>query len=392
MISRHLIKEVIQGLDGMPAVALMGPRQVGKTTLAMEVAQARPSVYLDLEDRIDLQKVENIKEFHQANRDKLIILDEVQRAPEIFAQIRGIIDQQRREGNRSGQFLFLGSASIELLRQSSETLAGRITYEELFPLDVIEWLETYPGDDSLRQLWLRGGFPDSVLSVDDSSSLRWRQDFIRTYLERDIPQLGPRIPASTLERFWVMLAHDQGGTMNASKIAANLNVSSVTIGRYTDLFVDLLLVRKLQPYSPNVKKRVVKSPRLYVRDSGITHALLNVGSYNDLLGHPVVGKSWEGFVIENIAAYLPPQARLYYYRTARGAEIDLLIEFSLDEIWAIEIKRGTQATPSKGFYEACEDIGPTRKYVVHAGTDRFPLQHEIEAVPLDQLIRQVQSR
>lgn len=376
----------------MPAVALMGPRQVGKTTLAMEVMQTLPSVYLDLEDRIDLQKVENINEFHQANRDKLIILDEVQRAPEIFAPIRGIIDQQRREGYRSGQFLFLGSASIELLRQSSETLAGRIAYAELFPVDVIEWLETYSTNDSLRQLWLRGGFPDSTLSADDASSLQWRQDFIRTYLERDIPQLGPRIPSSTLERFWVMLAHDQGGTMNASKIAANLNVSSVTIGRYTDLFVDLLLVRKLLPYCPNVKKRVVKSPRLYLRDSGITHALLNVGSYNDLLGHPVVGKSWEGFVIENIAAYLPPQARLYYYRTARGAEIDLLIEFSMEERWAIEIKRGAQATLNKGFYEACEDVAPSRKYVVHSGADRFPLQHSIESIPLNKLIGEIQSR
>lgn len=189
-----------------------------------------------------------------------------------------------------------------------------------------------------------------------------------------------------------MLAHDQGGNMNASKIAANLNVSSVTIGRYTDLFVDLLLVRKLLPYSANVKKRVVKSPRLYLRDSGITHALLNIGSYNDLLGHPVVGKSWEGFVIENIAAYLPPQARLYYYRTARGAEIDLLIEFNMDETWAIEIKRGPQATPGKGFHEACEDIGPARKYVVYSGTDRFPLQHHIEAIPLDQLVAEIQSR
>ena len=376
----------------MPAVALMGPRQVGKTTLAMEVARTRPSVYLDLEDRTDLQKVESIKEFHQVNREKLIILDEVQCAPEIFAPIRGIIDQQRRENNRSGQFLFLGSASIELLRQSSETLAWRIAYQELFPVDVIEWLETHPGNDSLRQLWLRGGFPESTLSADDLSSLQWRQNFIKTYLQRDIPQLGPRIPSSTLERFWIMLAHDQGGNMNASKIAANLNVSSVTIGRYTDLFVDLLLVRKLLPYSANVKKRVVKSPRLYLRDSGITHALLNIGSYNDLLGHPVVGKSWEGFVIENIAAYLPPQARLYYYRTARGAEIDLLIEFNMDETWAIEIKRGPQATLGKGFHEACEDIGPARKYVVYSGTDRFPLQHHIEAIPLEQLVADIQSR
>jgi len=376
----------------MPAVALMGPRQVGKTTLAMEVSQTRPSVYLDLEDRIDLKKVEHIKEFHQANKGKLIILDEVQRAPEIFAPIRGIIDQQRRENNRSGQFLFLGSASIELLRQSSETLAGRIAYAELYPVDVLEWLKMNPDKDSVRQLWLRGGFPDSALSVDDSTSLEWRQDFIRTYLERDIPQLGPRIPASTLERFWVMLAHDQGGNSNASKIAANLNVSSVTIGRYTDLFVDLLLVRKLLPYIANIKKRVVKSPRLYLRDSGITHALLNIGSYNDLLGHPVVGKSWEGFLIENIATYLPPQARLYYYRTAGGAEIDLLIEFEINEIWAIEIKRGAEVSLGKGFYEACEDIKPTRKYIVYSGTDRFPLSHDIWAIPLHQLLEEIRAR
>lgn len=389
MINRRIKQKVEKRLESVPAIALMGPRQVGKTTLALEIAEQRPSVYLDLESRIDLQKIGNIEDFHAANRGKLIILDEVQRAPEIFAPIRGIIDRERRAGNRAGHFLFLGSASIDLLKQSSETLAGRLSYIELHPVNAREYSDK---KDSLNRLWVRGGFPDSLLSKDDETSLLWRHDFIKTYLERDIPQLGPRVPATTLERFWMMLAHGQGTAVNASKLASNLEVSHTTISRYIDLLADLLLVRKIPPYAVNVKKRIVKSPLVYVRDSGITHALLDIKDINDLLGHPVLGKSWEGFVIENISSVLPSNANLFYYRTAGGAEIDLIVEFSLREKWAVEIKRGPKLSVQRGFFEACEDIKPDKKFVVYSGADDFPLENGISAVSLSSLMRQIEAR
>ena len=382
MIKRHLEDKIRSALATNSSVALMGPRQVGKTTLAINIADTIPSVYLDLENRIDLQKAQDIEAFHKENSDKLIILDEVQRLPDIFAPIRGLIDQQRRKGNRVGQFLFLGSASIDLLKQSSETLAGRISYIEMFPVNVLEYTKSAQHSEAVNDLWLKGGFPDSLLASNDETSLNWRYDFIRTYLERDIPQLGPRIPSETLGRFWTMLAHSQGTNINAAKLASNIEVSNVTVARYIDLLVDLLLIRKIQPYTANIKKRLVKSPRIYVRDSGITHALLNIGSYNDLLGHPVVGKSWEGFVIENIASVLPPRVRSYYYRTVGGAEIDLVLEFGVNERWAIEIKKGTSLSLGRGFHEACEDINPQKKFVIYAGKDRFPLPHDITAIAL----------
>ena len=381
MIDRNLATILSSALHNHSSVALIGPRQVGKTTLALQIAESLPAIYLDLENRFDLPKAQNIEAFHQANRDKLIILDEVQRLPDIFAPIRGLIDQERRKGNKTGQFLFLGSASIDLLQQSSETLAGRIAYFELFPINVLEYLKDAQDVHALNALWLKGGFPESLLA-NDSISLEWRFNFIKTYLERDIPQLGPRIPAQTLERFWTMLAHSQGTRLNASTFAANLDVSSVTITRYIDLLADLLLVRRLPPFTANIKKRLVKSPRVYVRDSGIVHALLNIGTYNELLGHPIVGKSWEGFVIDNILSVLPPRIRPYYYRTAGGAEIDLVLEFSLEEKWAIEIKRGTSFSLSKGFYEACRDLQAHKKFVIYPGTDQFSLSQEVTAISL----------
>jgi len=258
----------------------MGPRQVGKTTIALNISENIPSIYLDLENTLDLERVRDITAFHEENREKLIILDEVQRKPEMFASLRGIIDKERRKGNKAGQFLFLGSASIDLLQQSSESLAGRIAYLELHGIDVLEY--TAQNSGLLIQLWLRGGFPESLLAASDQDSLEWRRDFIKTYLERDIPQLGPRIPAQTLDRFWTMLAHNQGGVMNAAQLARNLEVSAVTVGRYLDLMVDLLLVRRLQPWTFNVGKRLIRAPKVYVRDSGITHALLNISTYNGM--------------------------------------------------------------------------------------------------------------
>lgn len=388
MIQRRLESEIRQALEHNPSIALMGPRQVGKTTLALDISEQIPAIYLDLENSLDNAKLRDIVAFHAENRTKLIVLDEVQRTPEIFAPLRGIIDKERRKGHKAGLFLFLGAASMELLQQSGESLAGRIAYLELFGVDALEFA---PNGD-LNSLWLRGGFPESLLANSDKQSSNWRRDFIRTYLERDIPQLGPRIPAQTLERFWTMLAHQQGSIFNASQLARNLEVSSVTINRYLDLMVDLLLVRRLQPWTANVGKRLVRAPKVYVRDSGIVHALLNIVSHNDLLGHPVLGGSWEGFVVENIMSVVQNRALPYYYRTSAGAEIDLILEFAGQEKWAIEIKRSSAPTLSKGFHIACEDIKADRKYVVYAGNERFSLGDGITAMPLTECMQEVLNR
>lgn len=387
MIQRRIEKKVKDALARSASVALMGPRQVGKTTIALNIGDSSSAVYLDLEDRLDLQKIRDVNTFHLENREHLIILDEVQRVPEIFASLRGIIDKERRRGNKYGQFLFLGSASMDLLRQSSESLAGRISYLELQGIDVLEYQANTA--EELNKLWLRGGFPESLLAVNDRNSLAWRRDFIRTYLERDIPLFGPRIPAITLERFWTMLAHTQGGMTNSSQIAKSLDVTSTTVNRYLDLMVDLLLVRRLQPWTQNAGKRLVKTPKVYVRDSGITHALLNLQSYNDLLGHPVAGGSWEGFVIENILSAAPENAVPYYYRTSNGAEIDLVLEFSGNEKWAIEIKRNSAPALSKGFYMSCQDINPDQKFVVYSGQDTFSMAEDITAISLSGIMEKL---
>ncbi len=383
MIKRRLEAKIQEALKRSPSVALMGPRQVGKTTIALNISETTPSVYLDLESSLDLQKVRDIVSFHDANQDKLIILDEVQRLPEVFSPLRGIIDKERRKGNKAGQFLFLGSASIDLLRQSSESLAGRIAYLELFGVNQLEY------SNDINTLWLRGGFPESLLAASEKDSLEWRRDFIKTYLERDIPQLGPRIPAETLERFWTMLAHHQGTVLNSANLGRNLDVSGVTIGRYLDLMTDLLLVRRLKPWTYNVGKRLVRSPKIYVRDSGITHALLNIADHNQLLGHPVVGGSWEGFVIENILSVAPAGVQPFYYGTPGGAEIDLVLEFSGSAKWAIEIKRSSSPSVSKGFHIACDDINPTRRYVVYFGVDQFSLGNGIIAISLFSLMQEI---
>ena len=386
-VQRNLEAKIKQALQQSASVVLIGPRQIGKTTLAINICNSLPAVYLDLEDRLDLQKVSDIKSFYNENRDKLIILDEIQRLPEVFSQLRGIIDKERRKNNKTGLFLFLGSASIELLKQSSESLAGRIAYTELYPLNVLEFAES--NINKINQLWLRGGFPDSLLLKTDKISLNWRNNFIKTYLERDIPQLGPRIPATTLERLWIMLAHNQGTTINASQLANNLDISSVTVARYLDLMVDLLLIRRLKPWTSNIGKRLVKTPKVYVRDSGLTHTLLNISNYNDLLGHPIVGTSWEGFVIENIMSVIPSGVQAFYYRTSGGAEIDLILEFWGEKIWAIEIKRSSSPKLSKGFYSACNDINPNQKFVIYSGSDRFSMGNNITAISLVDLMDRI---
>ena len=380
MIERDRKAEVDRLLDGNPAVVLTGPRQVGKTTLAHRIASERDAVYLDLERPRDLARIADVEQYCEIHADKLLVLDEVHRSPGLFAPLRGIIDRRRRSGRRTGQFLFLGSASIDLMRQSGETLAGRVAYCELHPLSVSET----GGGERLR-LWHRGGFPESFLARDDERAFDWRLDFIRTYLERDVPALGPRIPAETLRRFWTMLAHNQGQTFNAASFARGLDVNGVTIGRYLDLMVDLLLVRRLPPWTSNLGRRLVKAPKVYVRDSGICHALLGIETLDELLGHPVVGGSWEGFVIENIVGALPRRASWGCYRTAGGAEIDLVVDMGAGEVWAMEIKRSTAPSVSRGFHSACEDLKPKRKLVVHGGEENFPLARDVEAVALSRI-------
>jgi len=386
MLQRRVTTEILEALDTEPAVALIGPRQVGKTTLAIEIGQQRDALYLDLEDRNDREKLSEPRLYLEPYEDRLVILDEIHRVPELFQDLRGIIDQGRRRGRRSGRFLILGSASIDLLRQSGESLAGRISYIEMGPLSALEVPESdSSGLGSHTRLWLRGGFPEAYLAETDRQSLQRRKNFIRTYLERDVPQFGPRIPAETLERLWVMLAHSQGTPLNASKLAASLAVSVQSVTRYIDLLSDLLLVRRLRPYHTNTSKRLVKSPKIYVRDSGLTHALLGIPDYDALLGHPVAGMSWEGFVIETLITLAPWNTQASFYRTAAGAEIDLLLEFPGGEQWAIEIKRALSAKLERGFYSAKDDLRPTRSFVVHAGTDRYTLARDIEAIGLREL-------
>ena len=387
MIIRNRLSQLEAALDRSPAVVLTGPRQVGKTTLALDVGNNRNAVYLDLERPADLLKVQNFEPFCEANRDRLIILDEVQRAPEIFALLRGIIDARRRSGQKYGQFLLLGSASLELLRQSSESLAGRIAQIELQPFDLSE----IPYSE-FQKLLLRGGFPESFLAGSDTQSFEWRQDFLRTYLERDIPHFGGRIAAETLRRFWTMLAHIHGQIFNASLISRGLDLSSPTISRYLDLMVDLLLVRRLQPWSANLGKRLIKSPKIYIRDCGLCHALLGVQEPNNLLGHPVVGLSFEGLVIETIAALMPNGSSLNFYRTASGAEIDLLVSQASGELWAIEIKYSNAPRLSKGFHQGCEDLKPRRKIVIHSGEGNFALKGEIEALSIQSIGRLFEAR
>ena len=384
MIRRRSYQNVVNALGRQATVALLGARQVGKTTLALEVAEGSNAVYLDLESHADRVKLADPALYLGEYEDRLVILDEIHRVPELFQELRGLIDRGRRRGRRTGRFLVLGSASLDLLRQSGESLAGRIEYVELNPLDVSE---AAPDARAMTTLWVRGGFPDSLLAADDADSVTFRRNFIRSYLERDVAQFGRRIPAETLERFWTMLAHGQGGPLNASKLAASLSVSAPTVSGYVDLLVDLLLVRLLRPFHANVKKRLVKSPKVYVRDSGIVHALLGIENHDALTGHPVVGPSWEGFVIENLLAVAPPRTMASFYRTQAGAEIDLLLEIpGRRGPWAIEIKRSLSGSLGKGFHHACEDVRPERAFLVHPGEERYPVTKDVEAVGLREMV------
>ena len=387
MINRQELPSLIEELQNFPAVALLGPRQVGKTTLALEVTKTIPGIYLDLESERDRAKLAQPELYLADHLSKLVILDEIHRAPGLFPVLRGLIDQARRAGKRAGQYLLLGSASLDLLQQSGETLAGRIAYLELGPLQILE-----TGADKIDNLWLRGGFPESLMAPSNARSLRWRQNFIRSYLERDIPQFGPRIAADTLRRFWTMLAHHQSGLLNVAQLARNLGVDAKTAQSYIDLLCDLLLVRRLPPWHVNIGKRLVKSPKVYVRDSGLVHALLDIETRETLLSHPVVGASWDGFVIENLIACAPASVTPYFYRSSGGAEIDLLLAWPNGELWAIEVKRSLSPKVERGFYSACADLTPARKLVVYPGQESFALGQDVQAMPLAALCQQIVSK
>jgi predicted AAA+ superfamily ATPase len=386
MLDRWITQRLEKSISRNPAVALLGARQVGKTTLSKVVARNIDSIYLDLEDTEDLLKLRDPKTFLASQSEKLVILDEIQRAPDLFMTLRGLIDKNRQEGRDATQFLLLGSASMDLLRQSSESLAGRISYIEMTGLNV---LELGTEKQNIRKLWLRGGFPKSYLAKDDEMAMDWLEDLIRTYMERDVPQMGFNVSAQTLRRLWTMLAHLQGETINASKLATNMEVRRENINHYVNILTDLLLVRRIEPWHANVKKRLVKSPRYYIRDSGILHRLLGIGDYLNLLSNPILGKSWEGFVIENIHSVLPRLAETYFYRTAAGAEIDLVIKMPNREIWAVEIKHGVAPKLGKHYSQTFDDIGATHKFIVYGGDDEFPVGDNIWMISLPKIMEKL---
>ena len=389
MYQRLSQQKLIQRLQQFPAVGLLGPRQVGKTTLAFAQKALYPdALYLDLELPSAQRQMDDPEAFLMAHAQQLVILDEVKRMPELFGILRGVIDQRRRMGQASGQFLLLGSATGVLLQQSSESLAGRVAYVELPPLLAPEILTDRPSVADLNALWLRGGFPLSWLAPSDADSMTWREVFMATYLEKDIPALGPRIPATTLRRLWTMLAHHQGELLDLSKLAAALAISGQTVSRYIDLLCDLMLVRRLPAWHGNVGKRLIRSPKVYVRDSGLVHALLGLPNLDAVLGHPIAGSSWEGFVMEQLIN-AAPQAQACFYRTSNGAEVDLVLTFRNQQTWVIEIKRSSAPTVSRGFYQAATDLGAVRKLLVAPVAQPFPLKDGIEVVDVMTAIRWV---
>ncbi|MFZ4710862.1 MAG: ATP-binding protein [Zwartia sp.] len=377
-------------LQQFPAVVLLGPRQVGKTTLALAEGQAHAgSLYLDLELPSAQRQLDDPEAFLLTHRNRLVILDEVQRLPEIFAVLRAIIDIRIRSGEPSGQFLLLGSATGVLLQQSSESLAGRMVQLELSPLQAREIMAAAdPLAQPLHMLWIRGGFPLSWLAKNDSESFRWREAFIASYLERDIPALGPRIPATSLRRLWTMLAHLQGSLLNYSQLATALAISGQLVHRYVDILCDLMLLRRLAAWHGNVGKRLVKSPKVYVRDSGLVHALLGLTNYESVLSHPVAGLSWEGFVIEQIMS-AAPSLDYSFYRTAQGAEADLVIDFRHGQVWVVEIKRSSAPTVSKGFHQAALDVNAHRKILVAPVEHTYQMKDNIEVMSVQTLIAEL---
>lgn len=373
MIERKLSATLRESLLAFPAVALLGPRQVGKSTLARSIIGA-DDVFLDLERPADLARLADAEAYLATIEDRLVVIDEVQRMPELFPILRVLIDRNRRPG----RFLLLGSAAPSLRRQAAESLAGRIEYLELAPFTLDEVGAT---PENLQRLLLRGGFPESYLAPSDRASMRWRRAFVRTFLEQDIPQLGIRVPAIQLQRFWSMLAHLHGQIWNASQVAASLGVTPPTMRHWLDILADTFMVRVLQPWHANAGKRLVKSPKVYLRDSGLLHALLGIESLDALFGHPVVGAAWEGLVIEHLIGAMAEDEGAFFYRTAGGAELDLLIA-SAHRRRGFEIKFGLAPKLGKGYHHALADLGIETGHVIYTGAERYALAGDAIAVGL----------
>jgi predicted AAA+ superfamily ATPase len=388
MFERILQEKLVNALQSTPVTALLGPRQVGKTTLALTVGAIanKETSYLDLQSDSDFNKFTDAEAFLKRFDGKLLIIDEVQRKPDLFRLLRGIVDERKRKGETTCQFLLLGSASRDLLQQSSETLAGRIRYLELRPFTAPEVIQNQGSEINLSTLWLRGGFPDSYLAASAVESWNWRNDFISTYMERDLPMMGVGIQPAQLKRFWKMLAHYNGNQMNLSELGRSLELSHTTIKSHVDILTQFYMVRQLQPWSGNIKKRLIKSPKIYIRDTGILHSLLNISNEEMLMNHPNMGASWEGLVTESILSVLDNRWSFSYYRTATQQEIDLVLESPEGEVWAIEIKRASAPKLGRGFYEACKDIGATHKWIVNAGNDQYPMKGGVEVVGLRQFL------
>ncbi len=384
MLKRRIQEDIARSLMQFPAVGLIGPRQAGKTTLSKMIAAeySRPVTYLDLENPQDIQKLDDAQLYLQQFRDNLIVLDEAQRKPELFPLLRSLIDQDRRPG----RFMILGSASPSLKRQASESLAGRIAYHELSPFTLDEI-----ADDKadFNKLWLRGGYPESYLAQSDEFATRWMQNFIQTHLERDLPVLGVRVPATTLYRFWTMAAHCNSQLWNASRLAGSLGVDSKTARRYLDILEDTFMIRQLQPFFGNVKKRLVKSPKVYIRDTGLLHTLLKIYNYDDLSANPVLGASWEGFCLEQIMALKPSKYDAYFYRTqsAAAAEIDLVLTKGLKVEIAIEIKYSLAPKLTRSSTNAINEVAPLKTWIVYPGEESYPIKKEVWTLPVSQLSR-----
>ena len=388
MVDRQDCAKLRRALAEAPAVLLLGPRQVGKTTLARAVADgcddAPAPLYLDLESPADRARLAEPALYLSAVDDRLVILDGIQCMPTLLQAVRGLIDAGSRCGRRTGRFLLIGSASMPVIQPSGEPLDGRFRVLELTPIVATE---VAAGEQD--RLWLRGGFPDSLRAASDSASLRWRSDFIRNCLERDIPQLGRRLPAETLRRFWTMLAHRQASLLNQAEVARALGVDGKTVTAWLDLMVGLLLVRRLPPWDRKTAKRLVRSPRVYVRDAGLVHALLGIETRDALLGHPVAGGSWEGMVVESLLAAAPEGTQACFYRTAVGAGIDLVLSIPGKGPWAIEITRSLTPKLDRGFHHACEDVQPDAGFVVYPGAERYPMAGGVEAIPMAALCEQL---
>lgn len=376
MFQRKSALEIRHQLGLSPAVAILGARQIGKTTLAKQIAAEFPdSIYLDLENAQARAKLDQADVFFEANRHRLVVLDEIQNIPELFSTMRGEIDADRRPG----RFLILGSASFKLLQQS-QSLAGRLALVDMAPLLLSEVHQSF---EDIQTLWVRGGFPGSYTAPQDDASWLWRDAFVRHFLHTDLPALGINVEPELMRRFWRMVAHLHGQLFNASSIAASLGVSSPTVTRYLDHLVQSLMLRRLEPFHANLGKRLVKSPKIYVRDSGLLHYLLGMRNVHDLMGHPNTGASWEGFCIEQIYNHLPAGASVSFYRTAAGAELDVVVETGR-ETTGFEIKFSSAPKVSKGFWQACEDIGIHKAYVMAPVQEGWAMAKDVQVVsPLD---------